>query len=186
MATAARSIGSDAQADFRELARTRSGRASTAFYVALGGEVNAQLSDEHATSVMYSDAIGVMLMTHDRYHDFTKRPIGDARRHSQALPTLSVDNRDEVDATLTRAVAAGGSADPNPAQDRGFMFNRSIEDPDGYVWEIISLCVASPRIPVREPAPHRHAPHSWAATRPVPRAPTLRSLRVTVVRFRPT
>ena len=74
---------------------------------------------------MYSDAIGVMLMTHDRYHDFTKRPIGDARRHSQALPTLSVDNRDAVDATLTRAVAAGGSADPNPAQDRGFMFNRT-------------------------------------------------------------
>jgi predicted lactoylglutathione lyase len=74
---------------------------------------------------------------------FTKRPIGDARRDSQALLTLSVDNRDAVDATLTRAVAAGGSADPNPPQDHGFMFNRSIEDPDGYVWEIVWMDAAA-------------------------------------------
>jgi len=111
--------------------------ASTAFYVALGGTVNPQFSDEQTTSVVLSDAIVVMLLTHDRYRGFTKRPIGDARRESQALLALSVDSRDAVDATLTRAVAAGGSADPNPAQDHGFMFSRSIEDPNGYVWEIV-------------------------------------------------
>lgn len=111
--------------------------ASTAFYVALGGEVNPQFSNEHATSAMLSDAIGVMLLTHTHYREFTKRPIGDARRESQVLLALSVDSRDAVNATLTRAVAAGGKADPNPAQDRGFMFGRSIEDPDGYVWEIL-------------------------------------------------
>ena len=117
--------------------------ASTAFYVALGGEVNPQFSDEHATSVMFSDAIGVMLMTHERYRGFTKRPIGDARRESQALIALSVENRDAVDATLTRAVAEGGTADPNPAQDLGFMYNRHIEDPDGYVWEIVWMDAAA-------------------------------------------
>ncbi len=117
--------------------------ASTAFYVALGGEVNPQFSDDQATSVMFSDAIGVMLMTHDRYRNFTKRTIGDARRESQALLTLSVDKRDTVDATLTRAVAAGGKADPNPAQDHGFMFNRSIEDPNGYVWELVWMDAAA-------------------------------------------
>jgi len=117
--------------------------ASTAFYVALGGKVNEQFSNEQATSAMFSDAIGVMLMTHDHYRDFTKRRIGDARRDSQALFALSVDNRNAVDATLTRAVAAGGSADPNPAQDRGFMFSRSIEDPDGYVWEILWMDAAA-------------------------------------------
>ena len=111
--------------------------ASTAFYVALGGEVNAQFSDEQAKSVMLSDAIGVALLTHDRYREFTRRPIGDARRESQALLALSVDSRDAVDATLARAVAAGGRADPNAAQDHGFMFSRSVEDPDGNVWEIM-------------------------------------------------
>jgi uncharacterized protein len=91
---------------------------------------------------MYSDAIGVMLMTHDRYRQFTQRPIGDARRESQALLALSVEKRDGVDATLTGAIGAGGPADPNPAQDHGFMFSRSVEDPDGYVWEIMWMDAA--------------------------------------------
>jgi uncharacterized protein len=117
--------------------------ASTAFYVALGGEVNPQFSDDRAKGVIFSDAIGVMLLTHDRYRDFTSRPIGDARRESQALLALSVDSRDDVDATLARAVEAGGRADPNPVQDYGFMFSRSVEDPDGNVWEIMWMDVAA-------------------------------------------
>jgi predicted lactoylglutathione lyase len=111
--------------------------ASTAFYVALGGTVNPQFSGETSTSLMFTDAIGVMLLTHDHYREFTKRPIGDARRDSQAMYALTVLDRDAVDATLARAVAAGGRADPNPAQDLGFMYNRHIEDPDGYVWEMV-------------------------------------------------
>jgi predicted lactoylglutathione lyase len=111
--------------------------ASTSFYIALGGTLNPQFSSDQASSIMFSDAIGVMLLTHDHYRQFTQRPIGDARRESQAMIALSVDSRDVVNATLTRAVAAGGRADPNPAQDLGFMFNRHVEDPDGYVWEIL-------------------------------------------------
>ena len=111
--------------------------ASTAFYLALGGTMNPQFSGESSSSIMFSDAIGVMLLTHDHYRQFTQRPIGDARRDSQALIALSVDSRDAVDATLARAVAAAGTADPNPVQDHGFMYGRSVEDPDGYVWEIM-------------------------------------------------
>jgi predicted lactoylglutathione lyase len=109
---------------------------STAFYVALGGTLNPQFSDEQAASVMFCDTIGVMLLTHDRYRQFTHRPIGDARRDSYALLALTVDSRDAVNATLARAVAAGGKADPNPAQDH-IMFNRMVEDLDGNVWEIM-------------------------------------------------
>src|SRR5258708_27250664 len=111
--------------------------ASTAFYVALGGEVNPQFSGEQSTSLMFSDSIGVMLLTHEHYSQFTQRPIGDARRESQALLALSADSRDAVNATLEQASAAGGRADPNPAQDHGFMFGRSVEDPDGNGWEIM-------------------------------------------------
>jgi predicted lactoylglutathione lyase len=111
--------------------------ASTAFYVALGGTVNPQFSGENSSSLMFSDSIGVMLLTYDHYRMFTQRPIGDARRESQALIALSAESREAVNQTLDRAVAAGGIADPNPAQDHGFMFNRNVEDPDGYVWEIM-------------------------------------------------
>jgi predicted lactoylglutathione lyase len=117
--------------------------ASTGFYTALGGEVNPQFSDEHTKSIMLTDTIGVMLLTHDRYRQFTQRPIGDARRESQALIALSVETRDAVNATVQRAVAAGGRADPNPVQDHGFMFGRSLEDPNGYVWEIFWMDTAA-------------------------------------------
>src|ERR1700740_1099220 len=96
--------------------------ASTAFYLELGGTVNPQFSGENSTLLMFTDSIGVMLLTHEHYREFTHRPIGDARRESQAMIALTVDDRDAVDGTLTRAVAAGGSADPNPAQDLGFMY----------------------------------------------------------------
>ncbi len=41
--------------------------ASKAFYVALGGTVNPQFSGETSTSLMFTDAIGVMLLTHDHF-----------------------------------------------------------------------------------------------------------------------
>lgn len=53
--------------------------ASTAFYAALGGTFNPAFSGEHSSSLMFSDAIGVMLLTHSHYRQFTQRPIGDAR-----------------------------------------------------------------------------------------------------------
>jgi uncharacterized protein len=117
-------------------------KASTAFYVALGGKVNPQFSGDESSSVMLSDAIGVMLLTHKHYRQFTQRPIGDARRESHALLALSVDSREGVNETPRQASAAGGRADPNPAQDHGFMFGRSIEDPDGNVWEIMWMDAA--------------------------------------------
>ena len=77
-----------------------------------------------------------MLLTHEKYRHFTSRPIADARATSAALIALSFDTRDEVNATVDLAAAAGGQADPNPKQDHGFMFGRSVQDPDGHVWEI--------------------------------------------------
>lgn len=111
--------------------------AATRFYIAIGGVLNPQFSNDDASSLMFSDSIGVMLLTHEHYRQFTARPIGDPKRESQMLLALTADSRDEVDATIENGVAAGGRADPNPAQDLGFMFNRHIEDPDGNVWEVL-------------------------------------------------
>ncbi len=119
--------------------------ASTAFYDALGGALNTQFSGDKSSCMMFSDAIGVMLLTHEHYRQFTQRPIGDARRESQALLALSVESRDAVNATLAQAAGAGGRADPNPPQDHGFMFSRSVEDPDGNVWEIMWMDSAALR-----------------------------------------
>ena len=112
-------------------------QAATNFYLAVGGTLNPQFSNDQASSIMFSNSIGVMLLTHQHYGQFTTRQIGDARRDSQMLIALTAGSKDEVNAVIEKGVAAGGRADPNPAQDLGFMYNRHIEDPDGYVWELL-------------------------------------------------
>ena len=106
------------------------------FYAALGATKNPKFSDETSACMVFSETIHVMLLTHDKYRNFTSRPIADAHASSAALIALSFDSREDVNATVDRAVAAGGQADPNPKQDHGFMFGRSVQDPDGHVWEI--------------------------------------------------
>ena len=112
-------------------------KASTAFYVALGGTINPQFSGDKSSSIMLSESIFVMLLTHEHYRQFTQRPIGDARGETQALFAITAETRDEVNAIVAKTQSAGGWPDPNLPQDHGFMFGRSVEDPDGYVWEIV-------------------------------------------------
>jgi hypothetical protein len=90
-----------------------------------------------------SDSIFVMLLTHDKFRQFTPRPIADAKAGSEVLLCLSSDSRESVDATLERAVTAGGTADPSPKQDYGVMYGRSVADPDGHIWEIMWMDAAA-------------------------------------------
>lgn len=108
---------------------------SIAFYEAVGARRNPQFSDEIAACMVVSETIHVMLLTHDKYRQFTTKTIADAKTTSEVMIALSADSRDAVDATVAKAEAAGGKADPGPKQDHGFMYGRSYEDPDGHIWE---------------------------------------------------
>ncbi|QCK85960.1 lactoylglutathione lyase [Phreatobacter aquaticus] len=109
---------------------------STTFYEALGGTRNPQFSNEGGACIVFSDTVYAMLLTHARYGEFTTRPIADARATSAGLYALSCDSIAEVDAVVASGASGGGRADPNTKQDHGFMYGRSVEDPDGHVWEI--------------------------------------------------
>jgi len=110
---------------------------ATAFYEAIGATKNPQFSDETASGMVISDTIHVMLLTHDKFRQFTPKTIADARTTSEVLICLSADSRDAVDDTVHKAKGAGGTADPGPKQDYGFMYGRSFEDPDGHIWEVM-------------------------------------------------
>lgn len=58
-----------------------------------------------------------------------------ALRETGSLLAISLDDREAVDAMNVAAAANGGTADVNPKQDLGFMYNRNLADPDGHVWE---------------------------------------------------
>ena len=109
---------------------------STAFYEAVGGQKNPQFSDDTASCIVFSDTIHAMLLTHDKYRQFTSKPIADAHQVSQVLFCLTADSRAEVDDIVERAVGAGGVADPSPIDEYDFMYGRSFEDPDGHAWGV--------------------------------------------------
>jgi len=121
---------------------------SMAFYEAVGFTNNPQFTNDQAAAMAWSDTIVVMLLTHGFWKTFTDKTIPDAQSSAQVLLCLSQDSRDEVDAIVGKAVAAGGRAEPTPNQDLGFMYGRSFEDPDGHIWENVHMDMAA----VPEPA----------------------------------
>ena len=114
---------------------------ATAFYEAIGARKDERFCDGTASCMVFSDAIHVMLLTHDKFRQFTPKPIADAKRTSEVLLCVSADDRGGVDDMVARAGAAGGIADPCPKQDHGFMYGRSFEDPDGHGWEAMWMDV---------------------------------------------
>ena len=109
---------------------------STAFYEAVGFTKNPKFSNEQASCMVWSDTIHFMLLRHDFWKTFTDKQIVDAPKAAQVLLCLTRDSKDEVDAMVAQAGAAGGTLDPTPVQDMGFMYGRSFEDPDGHIFEI--------------------------------------------------
>ena len=110
---------------------------SRAFLEALGAVNEPRFTDETAACMTFSDSIHVMILTHDKFRQFTPRPIADANAGSEVLLCLSSDSRESVDTAVERAVASGGTADPAPKQDYGVMYGRSVADPDGHIWELM-------------------------------------------------
>jgi len=108
--------------------------AAKTFYAALGFQNNPQFSDETAACMVLSETINVMLLTHDKWRTFTSRPIP-PKDSSEVLLAVSCSSKEEVDAMNKAAAEHGGTADINPIQDLGFMYNRNLADPDGHVWE---------------------------------------------------
>ena len=106
------------------------------FYEALEFKNNPQWTDATAACMVCGDTIHVMLLTHEKWRSFTSRSIPPSTS-SEVMLCLSCDSRDAVDRLNEIAASNGGAADVNPRQDYGFMYIRSLADPDGHVWEMM-------------------------------------------------
>jgi uncharacterized protein len=115
---------------------------ATTFYESVGLTKNPQFSDDASACMVMSDTISVMLLTHAKWRTFTSRPIAPATS-SEVMLAVSCDSRDAVDAMNQAAGENGGTADINPFQDLGFMYNRNFADPDGHVWEAMWMDMAA-------------------------------------------
>jgi hypothetical protein len=107
--------------------------AAKAFYEAIGATANPTFTDDTAACMVLSDVIQIMLLTHDKFAQFTPKRIADAHETSEVLLCISLESREAVDEITEKALAAG-AREPNERDEYGFMYGRSFEDPDGHMW----------------------------------------------------
>ena len=125
---------------------------SKAFFSELGFSFNPLFSDETAACMLVGEDAFVMLLSREKFAQFSKLPIADPTTHALALYCFSVASRDEVDAVSAAALAAGGS-EADDAEDHGFMYTRSFFDLDGHGWQVMWM----------DPAAAEQGPEAFAA-----------------------
>ena len=111
---------------------------SIAFFTQLGFTFNPQFTDEYATCMIIGDNIFAMLLVEDRFRDFTKKDISDAKKSTEVLIAIDAESKEKVDDMVNNAVKAGGRIYAEP-QDHGWMYGHSFEDPDGHQWEVLYM-----------------------------------------------
>lgn len=110
---------------------------SKAFFAALGFSFNATFTDETAACMLVGENASVMLLSREKFAEFSKLPIADPTTHALALYCFGVSSRDEVDAVSAAALAAAGGSEADGAEDLGFMYSRSFFDLDGHGWQVM-------------------------------------------------
>ena len=113
-------------------------RKSMDFYAQIGFTNNPQFTDDTAACMVWSEEIFVMLLTHAKFTQFTKKKIADTKTIASVINSLSVESNEAVNKFMEKALNAGAT-EPNEAKDYGFMQQRSMEDLDGHLWEVLYM-----------------------------------------------
>lgn len=108
---------------------------SIEFFTQLGFSFNAQFTDDSSTCMIIGENIFAMLLVEERFRNFTKKEICNAKKSTEVLIAIDAESREHVDDMVRKAIEAGGALYSEP-QDHGWMYQHAFEDPDGHQWEI--------------------------------------------------
>ncbi len=108
------------------------------FFAQLGFSFNPQFTDENAACMVIGEDNYAMLLTKPFFKNFIKKPIADAKVGAEVIVSLSADSKEQVDALVDKAIAAGGTATITLDQYEG-MYGRGFEDLDGHLWEFMFM-----------------------------------------------
>lgn len=108
------------------------------FFAALGFTFNPQFTDDTAACMVISEEIYSMLLTREKFKEFSPNPVCDATKSNEALLCLSCETPAEVGETVAKALAAGAKRFSEP-KDYGFMIQDGFQDLDGHIWEFIYM-----------------------------------------------
>jgi len=117
---------------------------ATRFFAAMGFSFNERLANENINALVINDDSYVLLVVESLFKTITqqaKKSIADATT-SEAILQLGVDSRQQVDALVDKALAAGGQPAREP-NDQGFLYGRSFKDLDGHLWDVFYMDLAA-------------------------------------------
>ncbi|MEW2163538.1 VOC family protein [Streptomyces sp. NPDC007084] len=109
---------------------------SKAFFTGLGFTFNPKFADESSACMLVGEQAFVMLLSREKFAQFSKLPLADPATHALSLYCFSVSSREEVDKVNAAALEAGATK-ADDAEDYGFMYSRSFFDLDGHGWQIM-------------------------------------------------
>ncbi|MFI6482075.1 VOC family protein [Nonomuraea sp. NPDC050663] len=112
---------------------------SKAFFTDLGLQIFGMMDD--MASVVISERTQVMLFTEPAFAGYARNEIVDPAKATQAILVLGLDNQEQVDELVGKALAAGATAIGEPV-NAGGRYTRSFADPDGHHWA--ALCLVQP------------------------------------------
>ena len=95
------------------------------FFTALGFSFNPDFTDENATCMIVNDGAYVMLLVESYFKTFTSKSVAATAGTAEVI------------------MSSGGTASEE-AQDYGFMYTHSFQDPDGHLWEVFWMDPAGP------------------------------------------
>ena len=107
---------------------------SIVFFSKLGFTFDPNFTDDNATCMIVGENMFAMLLSEPTFKTFTPKPICDAKKNTEVLVAINLENRAAVDEMVRQAVTAGGSTYKEP-QDHGFMYAHGFQDLDGHIWE---------------------------------------------------
>lgn len=112
--------------------------ASKAFFGRVGFEFNLNFTDDKAACMVVGENIFVMLLQEEFFKGFTTKDIANAAVTTEVLVSIAADSKEDVQAIVDRAFAAGAKPSIDPV-DHGFMYQAGFQDLDGHMWEVMYM-----------------------------------------------
>jgi uncharacterized protein len=112
---------------------------SKEFFSKLGFKFNPIFTDEKSLCMIIGENIYAMLLVNKFFKNFIPdKEIADTSKCSEVLVALSANSRQEVDNTIKNVLLAGGN-EYRTVNDYGWMYQRSFQDLDGHIWEMVYM-----------------------------------------------
>ncbi len=108
------------------------------FFEGIGFTINETYSDDGSICVIFTETVGFMMMTHEKFEGFTKTATTDSNKQRETIFSIGVETKEQVDEMLEKVIQNGGT-EFGETTDWGWLYLRSFKDLDGHHFEVVFM-----------------------------------------------